>query len=85
MNQIQTKYKDVEQNYGSELLNLVVARGHLTKLIGNPVVKSYIGRHAPEILEQFELVVNTASMEEALQQQAETAEHAETAPRQGMG
>jgi hypothetical protein len=70
MSQVQTKYKDAEQNYGSELLNLVVAKGYLTKLIGNDAVKSYIGRHAPEILEQFELVVNTLSMEEALQQEA---------------
>ncbi len=38
-------------------------------------VKSYIGRHEPEILTHLELVVNTVSMEEAVQQQqAETAE-----------
>lgn len=53
-----------------ELLNLVVAKGYLTKLISIDAVKSYIGRHAPEILEKFELVVNTLSMEEALQQEA---------------
>jgi len=47
----------------------VVAKGYLTKLVSNEAVKSYIGRHAPEILEHFELVVNTVSMEEALQQQ----------------
>ncbi len=69
MSQVQTKYKDAEQNYGSELLNLVVAKGYLTKLMGNAAVKSYVGRHAPEILEQFELVVNTLSMEAALQSQ----------------
>ena len=69
MSQVQTKYKDAEQNYGSELLNLVVARGYLTKLMGNTAVKSYVGKHAPEILEQFELVVNTLSMEESLQNQ----------------
>jgi RepB plasmid partitioning protein/ParB/Sulfiredoxin domain len=70
MNQVQVKYKDAEENYGSELLNLVVAKGYLTKLVSNPAVKSYIGRHASEILEHFELVVNTISMEEALQRQA---------------
>lgn len=82
MNQVQSKYKDAEQSYGSELLNLVVARGYLTKLIGNPAVRSYLDRHAPEILEHFELVANTASMEEALQQQADTAEDVEAAPIQ---
>ena len=53
------------------MLNLVVAKGYLTKLLGNDAVKSYITRHEPEILEHFELVVNTVSMEEAVQQQLE--------------
>lgn len=73
MSQVQTQYKDAEQNYGSDLLNLVVAKGYLTKLLSNDAVNSYIQRHEPEILEQFELVVNTVSMEEAVHQQAETA------------
>ncbi len=47
----------------------MVAKGYLTKLLGNDAVKSYITRHEPEILEHFELVVNTVSMEEAVQQQ----------------
>ena len=72
MSQVHTQYKDAEQNYGSDLLNLVVAKGYLTKLLANEAVKSYIQRHEPEILEQFELVVNTVSMEEAVQQQADT-------------
>jgi hypothetical protein len=63
MSQVQTLYKDAEENYGSDLLNLVVAKGYLTKLLGNDAVKSYITRHEPEILEHFELVVNTVSME----------------------
>jgi hypothetical protein len=71
MSQVQTQYKDAEENYGSDLLNLVVAKGYLTKLLGDDAVKSYITRHEPEILEHFELVVNTVSMEEAVQQQLE--------------
>ena len=51
-----------------DLLNLVVAKGYLTKLLTNEAVKSYIGRHEPEILTHLELVVNTVSMEEAVQQ-----------------
>ena len=71
MNQVQEKYKDAEQNYGSELLNLVVAKGYLSKLLGNEAVRAYITRHAPEILEQFDLVLNTVSMEEALEQEGQ--------------
>lgn len=71
MNQVQEKYQEAESNYGSDLLNLVVAKGYLTKLLANDAVKSYIGRHEPEILTHLELVVNTVSMEEAVQQQQE--------------
>ena len=80
MSQVQTQYKDAEENYGSDLLNLVVAKGYLTKLLGNDAVKSYITRHEPEILEHFELVVNTVSMEEAVQQQLEADGEFEEAP-----
>ncbi len=76
MSQVQTQYKDAEQNYGSDLLNLVVAKGYMTKLLSNEAVKSYIQRHEPDILEQFELVVNTVSMEEAVQLQGGQAETA---------
>ena len=68
MNQVQEKYKHAEENYGSELLNLVVAKGYLEKLMENEAVRSYGARHAPEIREQFELVLNTVSMEEAVEQ-----------------
>jgi len=71
MNNVQEKYKDAEKSYGSELLNLVVAKGYVTKLVGNEAVRSWLTRTAPEILEQFELVINTTSMEEALDQQAQ--------------
>ncbi len=69
MSQVQEKYQEAESSYGSDLLNLVVAKGYLTKLLANGAVKSYIGRHEPEILSHLELVVNTVSMEEAVQQQ----------------
>ena len=64
---MQEKYKHAEENYGFELLNLVVAKGYLKKLMENEAVRSYVGRHASEILEQFELVLNTVSMEEAVE------------------
>jgi RepB plasmid partitioning protein len=69
MNQVHTQYRDAESHYGSDLLNVVLAKGYLTKLLANAAVKSFIERQQPEILEHFELVVNTVSMEEAVQQQ----------------
>ena len=66
MNQVQTKYKDAEANYGSDLLNLVVARGYISKLISTPTVKDYLTQNHPDILDTFELVVNTVSMDDAV-------------------
>ena len=68
MSQVQEHYKDAELNYGSDLLNLVLARGYLTKLLANAAIRSFIERQEPEILEHFELVLNTVSMEEAIEQ-----------------
>ena len=70
MKQVQEKYRDAEKSYGSELLNLVGAKGYLTKLVANEAVRPWLSRHPPEILEQFDLAINTTSMEEAMEQQA---------------
>ena len=44
MSQVQEKYQATESSCGSDLLNLVVAKGYLTKLLANEAVKSYISR-----------------------------------------
>ena len=33
MSQVQDQYNEAESNYGSDLLNLMVAKGYLTKLL----------------------------------------------------
>ncbi len=69
MNQVHTQFKDAEQHYSSDLLNLVLAKGFIAKLLANESVKHFIECNESEILEHFELVVNAVSMEEAVQQQ----------------
>ena len=46
----------------------------MTKLPSNEADNSYILRHEPDMLAQFELVANTGSMEEAVQLQGGQAE-----------
>jgi hypothetical protein len=50
MRQVQEKYQEAKSNYGSDLLNLVVANGYLNKLLANEAVNSYIDHHGSEIL-----------------------------------
>ena len=67
----------IEIRYGAKVIEL--SKGKSAIEITSPAaliealeaVKSYIGRHQPEILSHLELVVNTVSMEEAVQQQLE--------------
>lgn len=40
MSQVQEKYKHGEENDGYELLNLLVAKGYLKKLMENKAVRS---------------------------------------------
>jgi len=61
MSQAEATYREAENHHGSDLLNLVVAKGYLTKLLANTAVKSYIERIEPEILSHLELVANTSA------------------------
>jgi len=47
------------------VLNLVVASGYISNLIGNPRVSRYLERHHPEILTEFEAIVSATSLEES--------------------
>jgi hypothetical protein len=69
MNQVHTQYQDAEQHFGSDLLKLVVAKGFITKLLANESVKHFSESNDREILAHFELVINTVSVEETVQQQ----------------
>lgn len=64
MANLQGQYKLVEQTYAEDVLNLVLARGYLAKLLDNKSVVSYIKQRRPEVLEQFEVIVETTSLDQ---------------------
>lgn len=63
MSNLQGQYRLVEQSYGQDVLTLVLVRGYLLKLLGNAEVAKFLRSKAPEILEQFEAVAETTSLE----------------------
>jgi len=65
MNGLQREFKSVSASYGDTVLNLVVASGYLSSLIGNPRVSDYLERHHPEILTEFRAIVAATSLEES--------------------
>lgn len=64
MANLQGQYKMVEQTYGQDVLNLVLARGYLTKLLDNKEVVRYLKQRQPEVLVEFETIVQAVSLEQ---------------------
>jgi hypothetical protein len=64
MTNLQGQYKLVEQTYGQDVLNLVLAKGYLGKLLENRAVDDYLRQHQPDLLSEFEAIVETASIEQ---------------------
>ena len=44
MSQVHTQYRDTKNHYGSDLLNLVLAKGYIAKLLANKAVKDFVDR-----------------------------------------
>lgn len=63
MSNLQGQYKSVEQTYGQDVLNLVLAKGYLTKLLGNKSVARFLKQRQPEVLAEFQAIVQTVSLD----------------------
>ena len=64
MSNLQGQYKMVEQTYGQDVLNLVLARGYLAKLLENKQVVRFLKQRQPEVLAEFETIVQTVSLDQ---------------------
>lgn len=63
MSNLLGQYKIAEQTHGEDMLNLMLARGYLVKLMDNPRVMKYLQANFPEILEEFGKIVEQTSIE----------------------
>jgi len=63
MSNVQAQYRLVEESYGQDVMDLVLAQGYIAKLLDNTEVTRYLKRRQPEILVEFERLVQTASLE----------------------
>lgn len=51
---LEREFKLIENSYGTDHLDLVLARGYLTKLLANARVVRYLAQHHHEILSEFQ-------------------------------
>lgn len=63
MANLQGQYKMVEQTYGQDTLNLVLARGYLIKLLENKLVTKHLKQRHPEVFEQFQTIIEMTSLD----------------------
>ena len=67
MASLEKEYRLIEDSYGTDLLNLTVAKGYLSKLLQNvSIVKYLAGQHA-EILAEFQKISEMKALEEITQ------------------
>lgn len=74
MEKVQGQFRQVEQTYGTDLLHLTIAKGYLTRLLANAAVKRYLGQHQPEILNEFQALVDIDTIDPGSEPDATVAE-----------
>jgi ParB-like chromosome segregation protein Spo0J len=63
MTNLQAEYRLVEQTYGQDVLNLVLAQKYVARILLNTKVLRYLKQRYPEVLEQFAAIAETASLD----------------------
>jgi hypothetical protein len=48
----------IEETLGADLLDLVLASGYVAKLLGNAAVVRHLAQHHPDILPEFQKIVD---------------------------
>ena len=63
METLQRDLQAHEDNYGQNFLNLVVVRGYLSKLIDNGRVVRFLSNNYPDVMNAFQQIVESTSLE----------------------
>ena len=63
MESLERDFKQAEDTHGRNVLNLVLARGYLAKLLGNVRVIRFLSQNAPDILAEFQRIVEATSLQ----------------------
>lgn len=66
MGNLQEQYKLVEESYGQDVLNLVLVKGYLTKLLENDAISDYIQKTQPDVFSQFVNIIETDSLNKTI-------------------
>jgi hypothetical protein len=63
MESLQRDLKAIEESHGNQVLNLVLARGYLTKLFNNDRVTQYLNQRHSDLFSELQTVLSGTSLE----------------------
>jgi len=65
MESLNRDFKAVEESYGDDILQLVLASRYLARLVGNQQIAVYLERRHPEMLSEFHNIIAATSLDQA--------------------
>lgn len=63
MGNLHEQFKLAEQSYGQDILNLVLAKGYLAKLMANEAVLRHLTKKHPDVLNEFDSIVRMVTLD----------------------
>lgn len=63
MGNLEGQFKLAQQSYGEDVLNLVLARGYLAKLLENRAVARFLAQRQSDVKAEFETIVQTVALD----------------------
>lgn len=63
MGNLQEQFKLAEQTYGQDILNLVLAKGYLAKLMANEAIFRHLTKNHPDVLNEFDGIVRMVALD----------------------
>lgn len=63
MGNLQEQFKLAEQSYSQDVLNLVLSKGYLAKIMANEAVLRYLTKHHRDMLSEFERIVRMTNLD----------------------
>ncbi|MCW3848086.1 ParB N-terminal domain-containing protein [Sphingomonas sp. LB-2] len=65
MESLNRDFKAVEDTFGDDVLQLVLASRYLSRLVANQQIAAYLGRRHPDMLTEFQTIIAAASLDQA--------------------
>jgi len=65
MESLQREYQIIEDNYGDDMMNLILMQGYLRSLLGNARIVRYLAQRRADFLAEFQKIADMTSLKEA--------------------